>query len=141
MLNLNTPVTQKRFTLRKHQILRSKKEIAELFEKGKTLVEHPLKCVYYWKPVSEFPQNEKTDRFKVIIIVPKKLIRKSAHRNRIKRKIKESFRLLQHEMLIPKEYVLFIGLIYISRNRDKETLNLFEQTIQSIFNQLTLSQK
>ncbi len=125
-------MTQKRLTLRKHQILRSKKEIAELFEKGKTLIEHPLKCVYYWKPKSEFPENEKLDRFKIMIIVPKKLIRKSSHRNRIKRKIKESFRLLQHEITIPEEYILFIGLIYISRDRDQLVLSKIFQSTSSL---------
>ncbi|GIV27108.1 MAG: ribonuclease P protein component [Bacteroidia bacterium] len=135
-------MAEKRFTLRKHQILRSKKEIAELFEKGQSVIEYPIKGVYLFKSKSEFSDNEKIDRFRVMFVVPKKSIKKSSHRNRIKRLMRESFRLSQHELLIPDNNILIASFIYLSKNKEEASFfkikTHFHALIREINNKLSL---
>lgn len=108
-----------RYTLKKHQILRSKLEIQHLFENGKSIIEYPLKLVYQIKPLTDY-SDETVDRFKLIFVVPKKNIKESVHRNRIKRKIKESFRLQQHQLKVIEGYIYLLAFIYISKNKEEE---------------------
>ena len=62
------------FTLKKHEILRSKKEIQELFENGSSFFLYPFKV--YSKP------NPDTDFNRVLFSVSKKYFKKAANLNR-----------------------------------------------------------
>lgn len=109
-----------RFTIKKSQILRKDKEIKLLFEKGKIITEFPIKSIHLLLP-KDPADLEKTllPSFKVMFIVPKKYIRKSARRNRIKRKMRESFRLFQHHLIIPSNQQYLLAFIYTSKEHTK----------------------
>lgn len=124
---------KKKFTLKKNQILRTKREIDCLFKNGKTQIVFPLKSVYYTQPIEKTTENDQDkSRHKVMFIVPKKNIRKAAHRNKIKRKIRESFRLLQYHLNIPDDHICYIAFIYISRSRTKEELDKIHPSVLQI---------
>lgn len=118
-----------RYTLKKHQILRSKKEIEYLFENGKIIQAYPLKAVYLFVPKNN-SFNE--DRFKVLFVVPKRNIKKAAHRNRIKRKIKESFRLLQYHVNVPDNQICWLALIYTEKTNDEKILSQIDNAVLNI---------
>lgn len=118
-----------RYTLKKHQILRSKKEIEYLFENGKIIQAYPLKAVYLFVPKNN-AFNE--DRFRVLFVVPKRNIKKAAHRNRIKRKIKESFRLLQHHLNVPNNQICWLALIYTEKTNDEKILSQIDNAVLNI---------
>lgn len=118
------------FHLRKHQILRNKKEISYLFEAGKPLFFYPLK--YYYQLIPQ--PSEKTDRFKILIIVPKKKIKQSSLRNKIKRQIKEHFRLSQHNLIIPSQFIYHIAFIYNENFFDENIKKEISTSIQSAIN-------
>lgn len=124
---------KKKFTLRKHQILRHNKEIQNLFEKGQSINQYPLKAIFLLLPKK---QEIPTSDFKVMFIVPKKNIRKSSHRNKIKRKIKESFRLLQHELIVPENSTYHLAFIYVSKNFDKDLLSKINDAVKNIIETL-----
>lgn len=86
---------EERFTFDKKERLSGTKRIDALFEKGKSFISYPLRVIYLVNEESEHKECA------VLISVPKKRIKKSTHRNRIKRLIRESYRL--NKKLINKE--------------------------------------
>lgn len=76
-----------RFTFPKKEKLTGKKHFEQLFSEGKSLYTFPLKLVYL--PVS-FKDNVAV---KVGVIAPKKKFKQAVHRNRIKRLLREAYRL------------------------------------------------
>lgn len=79
-----------RFTFKKSERLSSKKDIATLFEKGKSIRNDSLRVKYRITTFdSPFPAR-------VLIAVPKRLFKKANQRNRIKRMLKELYRLNKH---------------------------------------------
>ena len=126
-----------RYTLKKHQILSSKKEISHLFNSGKSISEYPIKLVYLIVPKIE--ASIRQEKFKVMFVVPKKQIRKSAHRNTIKRKMRESFRLLQHDLKSIDQHTYFLTFIYISKDRNQDTLMKIPESIKKLIEKINTS--
>lgn len=98
---------QKKFTLPKAERLCSKKQIDKLFEKGSeannSLFSYPFRVVYTKQAaqVDEFPQ--------IVISVSKRNFKKAVHRNTLKRRIKEAYRLNKFKSFPtfkPKHFVL-----------------------------------
>jgi ribonuclease P protein component len=82
-----------KLTLSKGEKLIGKKEISELFEKG---------SFFYLKPLKIYFQTEKKDfseDLKVIFSVPKSRFPKASQRNRIKRKLREAYRLSKPDLV------------------------------------------
>ncbi|MGY6649401.1 ribonuclease P protein component [Wenyingzhuangia sp. IMCC45574] len=94
-----------RFTLGKNQKLKSRKAIAQLFIEGKSVKEFPIKMIYL--PVSS---NATCLETKVAFSVPKRNFKLAVDRNRIKRLLREAYRLNQHEFFLGEEHynVMFI---------------------------------
>jgi ribonuclease P protein component len=83
-----------RHTFRKKERISRQKEINVLFEKGKSFIVYPLRVVYLeGQPVSGVDAA-------VLIRVPKKRIKRAVGRNRIKRLIREAYRLNKHLLLL-----------------------------------------
>jgi ribonuclease P protein component len=78
------------FTLKKKERLKSKALWDEVFSSGKQIKVFPLLLYYIKSPLSE------DVRFQVGFAVPKKKIRKAVKRNRIKRLIREVYRIEKH---------------------------------------------
>jgi len=87
----------KRYTLPKNKRLKSNKAIGELFSRGKSLSGYPLRLVYLEK---EFNNDE---AFLVAFSVSKRKFKKAVDRNRIKRLMRECFRLQQYDLQLPKK--------------------------------------
>ncbi|UZR92426.1 ribonuclease P protein component [Chondrinema litorale] len=101
------------FTFPKAEKLVSKKLIAETFRKGNQYFSYPLK--FFFLP------KEKTDLIapvQVLVSVPKKSFRKAVHRNKIKRQLKEVYRLNKnsiHSSLQDKQLHCCIAVIFIAK--------------------------
>jgi len=128
---------KRRYFLKKYHILRKQKEISYLFANGKSLVQYPIKAVYLLNKIQD--TSEKIDRFKILVIVSKKNIKKSSHRNRIKRKIKEAFRLLQYSLIVPENHYYSIAFIYLHKTKDEEILKQVYSSIEKILQQISNS--
>lgn len=74
-------------TFPKNEKLCGEIRIGKLFAEGEAFIVYPLRIVYRLSTeVQDVP-------VKVLISIPKKKIKKAIHRNRIKRQIKEAYRL------------------------------------------------
>ena len=97
-------------TFRKKERLSKQKEIDLLFEKGTSFTVYPLRVVYVEK------QSVSGAEAAVLISVPKKKFKQAVKRNRIKRLIREAYRLNKQTLLQSlreKEKGLFIGFLFV----------------------------
>ena len=121
------------FTFKKQERLCSKKLIDEVFAKGKSFSKFPLKLVFLETELnSGFPMQ-------LCFSVPKKYIKKANHRNLIKRRMREAYRLKKHnfyQVLNEKEKQYAVFLIYLSnqeltyREIEDKTIFLFDRLVK-----------
>lgn len=90
----------KRYTLGKHEKLKSKKAIDKLFTEGKSFVQSPIRVVFI-KNETDFPNQ-------VAFSVSKRNFKLAVDRNRIKRLMREAYRLNKYELNSEGFHVLFI---------------------------------
>lgn len=76
----------------KAERLKRRKEIEDLFGSGKSWVTHPFRV--YWKTGTENTGHPA----RILVAVPKRQFRKAHDRNRIKRQIREAYRLQKHRL-------------------------------------------
>ncbi|SHG57497.1 ribonuclease P protein component [Flagellimonas flava] len=80
----------KRFSFGKNEKLKGKVTFEALFSEGKSISAFPLKLIYL---KTDVPQDTP---FKVGVVAPKKKFKSAVKRNRIKRLLRESYRLNKH---------------------------------------------
>ncbi|MDH6534408.1 ribonuclease P protein component [Parabacteroides sp. 52] len=100
----------KRYSLAKIERLSWKRYIDLLFAKGQSFVAFPLRVIFL--PLeAEFPA-----RTNILISVPKKKFKRAVKRNRIKRQVRETYRLRKPELieyLEQKDKNLLVAFLYI----------------------------
>jgi len=87
---------RKQFTLGKEERLKSRKQIEQLFDKGKSFVVAPFRI--YFIVNSELPIQKIESRLKFGTGVSAKNFKKAVDRNRIKRLTREAWRLQKNEI-------------------------------------------
>lgn len=89
----------------KHEHLKSRKLIQELFKIGKPIKAFPLLAVYM--PVEDMPALQ------VGFSVSKRKVKLASNRNTIKRRIKEAYRLHRNTFGLHEEKEMVVMFIYI----------------------------
>lgn len=103
-------------TFTKEERLCSKRDINSLFNSGSSFVVFPFRVVYHVIP------KEKIEA-KVIISVSKKRFRRAHDRNRIKRLMREAYRLQKAELLYPILNELSLSIDFAIQYIAKEELS------------------
>ncbi|GAA4305807.1 ribonuclease P protein component [Aestuariibaculum suncheonense] len=115
-----------KFTYNKNEKLKSKKLIGQLFSEGQSVSAYPLRLVYL--PTSfDTPITTQTG-----VSVSKRQFKTAVERNRIKRLLREVYRLNKASYFnnISTQYAFMI--LYIGK--DKPTLSQIENRMQHLFN-------
>lgn len=79
-------------TFRKGERISSGNKIDELFREGESLLSYPLRVVFLERTLPG-------EKVAVLISVPKKRLKRAVDRNRVKRLIRESYRLNKHLLI------------------------------------------
>lgn len=123
------------FTYPKHEKLKSRTLIDQLFSEGKSVSKYPLRLVYV--QVSELGDSN----IKLGVSVSKKHFKKAVDRNYYKRVLREAYRLNKNvllETIEDKNYVFM--LLYQTKDRlsfqevNEKTIELFEKFHKAIDN-------
>ena len=99
-----------KYTFTKKERLSSKKLIDQLFTEGNTFFSYPFKVFYLFQEV------EKEYPVKVLITASKKNFKKAVDRNKIKRLVREGYRLNKlplHDYLKENNKSVLFGLVYV----------------------------
>ena len=111
------------FSLPKKDIIRSKKDIEALLEKGETLFRYPLKAYFRSGNGASAPR--------MIVSVPKRHFKRAVKRNRLKRLVREAFR-LNRNMLEGAEY----DFLFVYLGKEMKDYGTVESSIREIFRQV-----
>lgn len=120
----------RRNTFGKAEKLCSKLLIDELFKSGKSFKQYPLRVVYKQLETSNAEA-------KVLVSVPKKRFKKAVSRNKIKRQIRETYRLGKADLLekwYNEEKYFALAFVYIG-NEIPEYAEL-NKSMQKVIEQL-----
>ena len=116
------------------QKLKSRKQIQELFTGGNSFFAHPVKLI--WMVGGQSSDGQKTSKLLTGVSVSKRNFKKATDRNRIKRLLRESYRLNKQELesaFENKSSSLLLFLIYVDK-----TLPNFDQLQQKVAHCLSL---
>ena len=122
----------------KSQKLKSRKAIALLFSEGKSVKSYPLRALFQ---VEAFNPDYNFSHVQIGVTVPKRAFRKAVDRNRIKRQIREAYRLNHSQLLVlAEEFNIYLSVmvIYIDRNfpefdsLEKKTVQLISKLEKSL---------
>ena len=89
---------QQKYRLTKKERISSKKEIDLLFTKGNSFIVYPLRVVYLAHNCEEISDESAVS---IMVSIPKKKFKRAVKRNRLKRLIKESYRLNKNGFFYP----------------------------------------
>lgn len=101
----------KRFGFGRKEKLKSRKQIEELFLKGRNFAVFPLRVTYQFLPSEE-------SVVQVGVTVGKRYFKKAVDRNRIKRLLRETYRLQKmplSEAMKEKKFKAFIFFVYTDK--------------------------
>lgn len=102
--------------------LKNKKTIDLLFEKGKTVSNFPLKLFYL--PLNEGQYHQ------VAFAVPKRNFKLAVSRNRIKRQMREAYRL--HKHLLSHNNGKKFALLFLYISKDKPQYAQLDSSIRAL---------
>ena len=94
-------------TFPKHQKLKSRKDIKALFEEGKTVTKYPVKLL--WLPLGQ-------QETKAGFAVAKRNFKSAVTRNKIKRLMREAYRLQKQEIQEQDKKTFTLLFLYIGKD-------------------------
>ncbi len=114
------------YRLPKNERLHSKKLIKELFDKGSSFFLYPFKVFYL--------SVDEAEGHQVLFSVSKRKIKKAVHRNYIKRRVKEAYRLNKSLILDVSPKKKIIAFVYIAP--ELEEFHVIQRKMQKILKRL-----
>lgn len=114
-----------KYTLKKSERLKKRDLIQRLFQEGKSMNKFPLKLLFL----------EADERLKhpalFGVTIPKKLFNKAVDRNKLKRRVRESYRIIKPELYkkldaLDKQFIF----MFIYTSREKEEWKRIDSSVQ-----------
>jgi ribonuclease P protein component len=126
-------MTTKRFTYSTKEKLKSRKLLNQVFAEGKSINLYPLKITFTLKKIDTISTAQ------VGVGSSSRHFKKAVQRNRIKRLLRESYRLQKHSLLnlLPEQKQLTAFLLFIGK--DMSETALIPEKMQLILDKLANS--
>jgi len=122
------------FTFSKDEKLKSRKVIDQLFTEGKSVTKFPVKLFYIPLDEAHSEHLQKANYSQAAFAVPKRNFKLAVTRNRVKRQMREAYRLHKH-LLSPHDGKNFAFLfLYISK--DKPQSAPLDSSIEALLKQI-----
>lgn len=118
-----------RFTFNKKDRLKSKKLIDQLFAEGKSVTAYPLRMVYIGTTFDD------GSLVKAGVSVSKRSFKKAVDRNRIKRLLRESYRLNKYNYFNNITTPFALMILYIGK--EKPSFEYIETKMDQLFEKFT----
>jgi len=121
-----------KYFLRKNNRLTLQHQVDLLFSHGYGYFIYPIRA-----KVLLYDRNVEEDTwFKVMVVVPKRHVKKSSSRNLIKRRIKESFRVAIHSLKgsCPSNKIILIAISFVSG--DIKPYDRIKVSIEKLMNEI-----
>lgn len=113
------------FSFPKKEKLTSKKTFQQLFETGKQVTAFPLRM--YYLPI----EKSNGSKFEVAVVAPKKHFKNAVQRNRVKRLLRENYRLNKPLIFNNTEGQYALVILYLGK--EMPTFSLISSKILSLF--------
>jgi ribonuclease P protein component len=124
----------KQFTLGKKERLKSRKQIEQLFSKGKSFPLTPFRIYYMVRPLI----TNSSSSLQFGAGVSGKNFKRAVDRNRIKRLIREAYRLQKTQLQeATMEKKLQLNIFFIYTSRELPVFNIVKEKVSVILNKLT----
>ena len=114
-----------RFTFPKEEKLKREKQIREVFDKGAPITVFPLKLLY-------LKTEDKIFKFQAGFTVPKRNFRRAVERNRIKRLLREVYRLNKPHIFNKTEGSYAFMFLYLGK--ELPAFHDLEETMRKLLN-------
>ena len=118
-------------TFTKSERLTSKTKIEEIFADGNTLKQFPFILKYVL-----IEKSERERGLKIAFSVPKRKVKLAVKRNRIRRQLKEIYRVNKSEILAELSADQFLALFLIYTGQEKEPFATLEKKLKLILTKL-----
>jgi ribonuclease P protein component len=101
-----------RYTLKKHEIIRSRKEIDAIFESGSSFFLFPFRVTY-------MVRSETPGACRLMFAVSRKHMRLATDRNLMRRRMREAYRKNKHKLIehIGNGISLSVALVFVGREK------------------------
>ncbi|MFO7865131.1 MAG: ribonuclease P protein component, partial [Salinivirgaceae bacterium] len=129
-LRLNMIQQQRRFSFPRSERLKYRSIIDQLFAEGTAINDFPVQVMYLYVP------NAEHSAVQVGFAVPKRLIRKAADRVKIKRLMREAYRLQKAEIHQSIDRHAGLYLMFIYKAKTIPTYRVVEGKIKTIIERL-----
>lgn len=117
-------VEGQRFTFKKEERVAGKKRVENLFAHGRSFLAYPFRVVFY-----EY-ECEASEPVAILASIPKKRLKRAADRNRMKRCVREAYRL--NKNLLLSDYLLDNHRIDVAFIYVKDELSGYELVEKSV---------
>lgn len=111
-------------TFPKEEKLKQHRHITQLFAEGQSIKKFPIKLLYY--PLSD------TKLHKVGVSVPKRHFKRAVDRNRLKRQLRESYRLNKKEQ---NQDLSGYALMFIYMDKEKRDFDTIFTSVQKLLDE------
>lgn len=122
-------------TFGKSERLCSKKSIKELFNRGSSFYIYPFKVIFLPNP------DQSIGKPQLLISVPKRNFKKAVDRNKIKRRIREAYRLNKKHFPFTTTHSVMITYIYTAKESLKYQLiqEKLKESLQRLSNETSIN--